>query len=298
MAKKGKKSSLREALQRHLASQTRSKSKEPRVAGEKPKTPALTLFKWRTPSVEAASSEYSRTIFSQHIPVITVGDGDGSFSVALHKLGVPLRACTFYDARADVMSKYPEMASTNLPYLTDKQVPVHDKVDARTWDFGKRAVQPRDRAVMVVWNFPHDGHGIADQAHAIRRCQELLLGFFQNVALQKSAPLSDNVLPLVLASRRPPDQCIEEVCSSNSVMQASDKVAYVLVVTVWAGRPYDSWDIKRLASAAHWTCPLSFPFEAARFAGYRHVCTKKLDDPHQLHVVDRPARTHVFVKRE
>lgn len=326
-----KKSSLRSSLERHI--KTHPQKRASKEAGKPPKkpSPSSLLFKWpaiktsRGPIDEeneeevAATREgrWSRTIFSKHIPVVTVGDGDFSFSASLLSLGVPVAAATVYDSLADAAAKYPNTAQ-HLASLRAASVPVLDSIDGRTCDFVKllkrtppNTAAPTCPLVYVVWNFPHADHGVADQAHALRKSQELLVRFFANPSLAKS---SSNVASTILPRLVTVNNAAEEIptvsdsflafpmtgCDGEGSPRAPE---FALVLTVWSGAPYDAWDVKRLAHSQGWRTAYSFDINMSAFPHYRHVVTKRLGSMEArgtsaASFQDRASRTYVFVRQQ
>ena len=112
----------------------------------------------------------------------------------------------------------------------------------------------------VVFNFPHVGGGIKDQARNIAANQQLLRGLFS---------------------------C---VCGTGLLADGGE-----LHLTVKRGQPYDSWNVVTLAKLAGLRVRSCTPFEAARFPGYAHRRTIGYEHAGENEISS--GKTYAFVEK-
>merc|ERR1711966_398910 len=85
--------------------------------------------------------------------VLTLGDGDFSFSLALQRSGVRRLHATSFDAAEDLACKYCE-AEANIELLRGSGATVTHGVDATRIRETLQEELPFDR---IIFNFPHTG---------------------------------------------------------------------------------------------------------------------------------------------
>ena len=197
--------------------------------------------------------------------ILLVGEGDFSFARALldvHKCTSLL--ATSFDAHPVAIAKYSQAVSNieALEAAREKGSHVLYEVDAtrigtgRTGSGGKRI----KKAVFdrIVFNFPHVGGLTKDVTRQIRHNQELLLGFFRAA------------VPLLAPNG-------------------------TVIVTIFEGEPYETWDLKGLAKDAGLKSQRSFRFQSHVYPGYKHVRTLgNIEGGRGWKGEDRPARTYVL----
>eukprot|EP00897_Mesotaenium_endlicherianum_P008883 jgi/Mesen1/8022/ME000426S07167 len=178
---------------------------------------------------------------------LLVGEGDFSFARALVRLlgtGSNLVATSF-DSRLVVNEKYPEAESILEEVVAAGATVVFD-VDATSLQtclhVGKKRRrsgepclldQPFDR---VVFNFPHVGLGIKDEAVNVQKNRDLLIGFFAS-----ATPL---------------------------LQQGGD-----IHVALKTGKPYTLWNAPALAQSAGLQLARTTVFTPSHFPGYHHCRT-------------------------
>jgi len=170
--------------------------------------------------------------YSHHHRILTIGDGNLSFSLALaSELGGAKITATTFDTRDAVVTKYPEGDGV-IRTLRSLGARVFHGVDGtKLEEFGNTVAGPFDR---IVFNYPHVG-GSTQEDVLVNR--ELLTGFFRSAAA-RLAPASEG--------------------------GAAGEIHVTLRKTPF----YDSWKIHDLAREAGLVLAKEFPFEGAKFAGY------------------------------
>ncbi|KAL5206247.1 hypothetical protein ABZP36_034456 [Zizania latifolia] len=165
--------------------------------------------------------------------ILTVGDGDFSFSRALATAfgsGENLVA-TSLDTNEDLRSKY-RKAESNITELKRMGATVLHGVNAkRMKDHTDLKVRRFDR---IVFNFPHAGFkGNEDSPRMISSHKELVRGFFRNV---------------------------------RRLLRPSGEIH----VNHKTGRAYDKWDIEQLASEFSFIMVEKVDFQIEDYPGYNH----------------------------
>lgn len=197
--------------------------------------------------------------------LLLVGEGDFSYSCAiLKKEYISYEGsvvCTGLDSREDVLTKYPSTAPGNLEYLEScENASVQFGVDATKLMSTKPFSKQRGSYNGIVFNFPHLGNSVSDQARNILQHQTLLLNFF------------DAAIPLLTAEG-------------------------TIVVTLFESEPYISWNIKKLAKSKGLKVVRSQGLDWASLPGYGHRLTAKEGHTNKEQVT-RPARIYVFGKND
>lgn len=190
--------------------------------------------------------------------VLLVGEGDFSFARALVDEGLVAEAtCTSLDTEEELRAKYPSTITENLALLhDDHRAEVLHGVDGTTMHTSKPLKNRRGTYDRVVFNFPHLGNSVADQARNILQHQKLVVGFFE-------------------------------------AARAMLKPGGVIVLTLFDSEPYFSWNVKSLAKAQGLATLRSGPFSWDSYPGYHHSLTAK-EGQTSKEQASRPARTYVF----
>jgi 25S rRNA (uracil2634-N3)-methyltransferase len=156
----------------------------------------------------------------------------------------------------------------------------------------------------VVFNFPHTGSGIKDRARNIVGNQQLLHKFFRSSsealgaggAAEKASFTSTRAAYRPVAGHASVDGCAgseDEDDGAKGPAVVASVVPYVLV-TMWQGDPYDSWDLKAIARTYSFRCSHAFEFDFTSYPGYAHCRTDGVKD---IGVGKKQrAVTYVFVK--
>ena len=122
-------------------------------------------------------------LYDESCNVLTVGDGDFSFSLSLINAGhyVDKLVATSYESHDSVTSVYIN-SNIILKQLHKAGVSVLHDVDATNLAITKQINQ--NSFDIIVWNFPCMGieRGADGQAEHIEKNQELLRKFFQNAS--------------------------------------------------------------------------------------------------------------------
>eukprot|EP00966_Prymnesium_polylepis_P090848 2103660-Prymnesium_polylepis.2 len=203
----------------------------------------------------------SSSTYAQSMRILLVGEGDLGFGAALSLLwgeagGI---TATAYDDEAVALNKY--VATTeNVETLRSLDATVAYGVDATRLQASAVVRQAKKGYDRVVFNFPHAGGGIKDQARNIAANQQLMRGFFA---------------------------C---VCGTGLLANGGE-----CHVTLKRGQPYDSWNVVTLAKLAGLRVRHCTPFEAARFPGYAHRRT--IGDEHAGDSEISSGKTYAFVER-
>jgi 25S rRNA (uracil2634-N3)-methyltransferase len=134
------------------------------------------------------NQEFVRGLYSPNKKVLTVGDGDFSFSISLSN---GLRAdsdqpincvASSYESGETVRSVYPT-ASENIQKLRARGVPVLHDVDSTSLETVPfLSLEHRQSFDIIVWNFPckRAEFGADAQVDDIEENKELLRGFFRS----------------------------------------------------------------------------------------------------------------------
>lgn len=280
-AKPGKSSgkSLKSALVRHQLI-AKPKASAP-VTASKPEP--------STPRLKASEPDQPNKTFipfTTKDTVLLVGEGDLSFAVSCIKAGYVESSkliVTSYDASpTELAHKYPHTFPQNNEFLKSKGVEVLYKVDAtdliRSLKIKKTKNFPK--VDCVVFNFPHTGRGMKDVDRNIRDHQMLVLGYFKS-----SVELFDFLNKREVKSAKHNDL---------NVLEKEDKEPKI-VLSVFEGEPYDSWNIKSLSKTLGLKVERSGRFQWGAFKGYQHKRTNSEQSTTKV-ASERDARIYVFEK--
>ncbi|CCE88618.1 Piso0_001390 [Millerozyma farinosa CBS 7064] len=209
--------------------------------------------------------------------ILLVGEGDFSFACSIVKSGLiypeNLKA-TSYDSIGAVKEKY-DGAEDNIAYLQNEGVKVSHEVDATKLcqslkvKASKKEKKHTDsisrneqgKLSHIIFNFPHTGKGIKDVDRNIKANQELVLSFLRS---------SDELFQVLGVG-------------------AEGKI----VITLFDGEPYSSWNVKLLAKSVGYKVKESGKFDWSLFPSYHHRRTIGMGDTTKP-AMERNARTYVF----
>lgn len=207
---------------------------------------------------KARARRQAKSPYSKGQRILTIGDGNFSFSSALVKLfgsGAGIVA-TCLDSEAELHAKYPE-AREFVAGIEESAGRVILQVDCRNLNqIPSLHSNTFDR---IIWNFPHTGSGISDKARNIREQQALLSAFFASAA------------PLLTADGE-------------------------IHVTVKRGKPYDEWAVPKVAAASSAALVLAtgLQFYPHLYPGYAHRRTGGRLTEEENEDLDIGATTYVF----
>ncbi|CCE79333.1 Piso0_001390 [Millerozyma farinosa CBS 7064] len=236
-----------------------------------------------TPTKKANDTGRKRTNQKAFLPfgiedeILLIGEGDFSFACSIVKSGLAypekLKA-TSYDSFSAVIEKY-DGAEDNIAYLQSEGVKVSHEVDATRLcqslkvkaskkekkHMDSMSHNEREKLSHIVFNFPHTGKGIKDVDRNIKANQELVLSFL------KSADELFQVLGVGAEGK--------------------------IVITLFEGEPYSSWNVKLLAKSVGYKVKESGKFDWSLFPSYHHRRTIGMGDTTKPSI-ERNARTYVF----
>jgi len=192
----------------------------------------------------------SPMVYSNKQFILTLGDGDFSFSVSLvnqflddkHKDIVfpPRFVATSLDSLVEICTKYEKAGLDNIDFLTSRKVDVYHEIDATdlTRFASLTGYRQYDR---IIWNFPHLGWDIFNKREAeatpdhIDKHSQLLRLFFFSVR------------------------------QSNILAKGGE----IHIVHKVAG-PFALWDLKGQAFAGGFMLARILPFNISDFPGYQN----------------------------
>lgn len=256
----------------------------------KPKTTSATTTSTKPeeskkPKSSQQTEQSNKTFipFTKTDTVLLVGEGDLSFAVSCIKSGYvdPTKLIvTSYDASpTELIHKYPKTFPQNNEFLKNEGIEVMYKVDAtdliRSMKVKKTKIFPK--VDFIVFNFPHTGRGMKDMDRNIRDHQLLVLGYFKS-----SIELFGN---LEKKNTKPSDL---------NVMGKEEKEPKI-VLSVFEGEPYDSWNIKSLSKTLGLKVERSGKFQWGAFEGYEHKRTNSEQNTTKV-ASERNAKIYVFEK--
>jgi 25S rRNA (uracil2634-N3)-methyltransferase len=226
----------------------------------------------KQPPAQQPSAQSGKPSSSGKLPyqashsTLLLGEGDLSFAAALVlRWGDATNlTATAFDDEESARAKYADLGD-NLETVESLGGKVFFGVDASKCHAHKAVGRhgPFDR---VIFNFPHVGSGIKDQARNVHSNQTLLRGTFQS-ALALVAPRGE------------------------------------LHLTLKRGMPYDAWQPVTIAKMCGWRVAHCTPFRPELFPGYAH--RRSIGDEHAGSAAQHEpnseitgARTYAFVNAE
>ncbi|VVT55000.1 uncharacterized protein SAPINGB_P004369 [Magnusiomyces paraingens] len=130
---------------------------------------------------------------------------------------------------------------------------------------------------VILFNFPHTGAGIKDQARNVAAQQRLLSGFFGSCVAAEGAGSG-----------------VSKKRKTRPLLQPGTGT---VVVSLFEGAPYNLWGIKALAKQYGLSLQRSSGFEWAAFPGYSHRLTLGKGDTTKA-AETRAARIYVFERAD
>jgi 25S rRNA (uracil2634-N3)-methyltransferase len=155
------------------------------------------------------------------------------------------------------MSKYPATVGHNLKWLKeDDRAEILFGIDCTTMHSTKPLRVKHSTYDKVVFNFPHLGNSVADQARNILQHQKLMINYFK---------------------------------AAKHMIKPDGSI----FVTLFDSEPYFSWNVKALAKSEDLITVRSGPFSWDAYPGYRHSLTAKEGHTSKEQSA-RSARIYVF----
>ncbi|CCH43652.1 hypothetical protein BN7_3205 [Wickerhamomyces ciferrii] len=261
---------------------------------QKPVTPKPQQQKKLQPKPKHEQPEQLNQAFIPFGPedtVMLVGEGDFSFAASCLQqeyLQPSKLIITSFDNSANELAlKYPHTFPKNNEYLKEKGVVIHYKIDGtdlvRSLKL-KKHINSFPKLDFIVFNFPHTGRGMKDQDRNIRDHQLLVLGYFKSC-----------VEVFKMLGWGTPKQRKSNLSEMNVLSTESQDKEPKIVLSVFEGEPYDSWNIKSLSKTLGLKVERSGAFRWDLFKGYEH---KRTNSEQQTTKVanERKARIYVFEK--
>lgn len=209
--------------------------------------------------------------FKESDKILLVGEGDFSFACSIIKGGLVKNntlICTGLDSEEEVKTKYPNTAPENLQWLlsqADSGIHVETifEIDGTKLHNTKPLSDGNNLGTFdtVIFNFPHCGNSIKDQHRNILQHQKLMVSFF------------------------------------DSAKKMIKKKGGRIVVTLFEGEPYVSWNIKKLAQSKDLKTLISNEFKWEAFPGYSHRLTAKEGNTSKVQAT-RQSRIYIFSNKD
>ncbi|GCE97464.1 hypothetical protein ZYGM_001414 [Zygosaccharomyces mellis] len=292
MGKKAKGKGLRNTLQRHQnASNLRNIEKQKDKKTQKNQSVKKNRGSQKNQNIPFIP-------FGPHETLLLVGEGDFSFARSIIEQNYILPenlVVTSYDSNIhELTSKYPHTFEENYQFLLSEGVSVFFGIDAteliKSFKLSKKTTWTKILGESwngkclenVMFNFPHTGKGVKDQERNIKDHQNLVLGFFKSCK-----ELFQVVNFKWLKNRLQYD--------NTEYLQLSEEGWGKIILTLFAGEPYDSWKIKILAKENKFQLQRSNRFQWEIFPGYHHKRTNSEQDTTKP-AEERDARVYVFEK--
>lgn len=234
--------------------------------------------------------------FERNSTLMMVGEGDFSFARSLiandYIQSENLIVTSFDNSVKELELKYPHTFKNNYDFLNEHKVAMFFKIDAtnliKSFKMSKR--QPWTKILpsfslkkldYIMFNFPHNGKGIKDQDRNITEHQRLMAVFFQSCL---------DFFKLI--NTRKDNKCLAgyAVSTNEKFYTPVGKV----IVSVFDGEPYNSWQIKVLGKTnGGWKVDRSNKFQWENYPEYHHKRTNSEMDTTKP-AAERPARLYVF----
>lgn len=221
--------------------------------------------------------------------LLLVGEGDFSYAESLIKQNYILPQnliATSYDSEEELKLKYPGVQE-KLQLLNEKGVRLLYDIDAtdlmKSFKLNtKRGMNTNSKLFngqlnYIMFNFPHTGRGMKDVDRNIRDHQQLMVGFFKSC---------NELFKFVNEGKK--DDFSGYNLNSSSLYNK-------ILVSVFEGEPYDSWQIKMLARSEGFKVERSGRFDWSIFPEYHHKRTNGIRDTTKP-AAERDARMYIFDK--
>ncbi|AET38809.1 25S rRNA (uracil2634-N3)-methyltransferase Ecym_3318 [Eremothecium cymbalariae DBVPG len=255
------------------------------------------------PTKQAKRKELQRTFvpFERDATLLLVGEGDFSFAKSIVEQGYikpeNLIVTSYDSGTTEINLKYPHTFSENYDYLVSRGIKIFFRIDATklisSFKLTKRT--PWSKVLGPQWgskplnyimfNFPHTGHSIKDQDRNIKEHQELVYGYFDSC---------NQLFQLVNNNSGPNCNSSMNGYSLDGEAQLNDDSGKV-IISLFAGEPYESWKIKLLAKNNNFRLERSNKFEWSTYQGYNHKRTRSEQDT-TVPAAQRDARIFIFEK--
>lgn len=293
--------SLRGALLRHQATEHQKVKVKKREQHES--------SKGKPTKENLAHKEFQRAKAGSFVPftkdstVMLVGEGDFSFAKSLidenYIKPEDMIVTSFDSGVTELKLKYPNSFENNYAFLVENNVTILFRVDAtnliKSLKISKKS--PWSKIVgnkwngkvleSILFNFPHTGRGIKDQDRNIKEHQTLLHDYFKSCKQLFQLVNNDRK---VLDSNR----CMGGYSTGSTSDQKIDSEGYgKVILTLFNGEPYDSWQIKILAKENGWKLERSAKFEWSKYPGYHHKRTNSEKDTTKP-AKERDAKMYIF----
>lgn len=222
--------------------------------------------------------------FTEDDKVLLVGEGDFLFARSIIAQGMVLPSnliATSFDSNEEIVRKYPGGVEENIKFLLEAGVDLRYEIDATdlvgSLKLKKNAFKLfRDNKNLdyIVFNFPHTGRGMKDQDRNIRDHQRLVQKYFQS-------------LRTVLRGVNR-----ESKSDFGGYYAHSDKSGKIILL-LFEGEPYRSWNIKLLGRGENLRLERSGLFDWTLFPEYHHKRTNGVRDTTKP-APEREARMYIF----
>ncbi|CAD6620902.1 XXYS1_4_G0055010.mRNA.1.CDS.1 [Saccharomyces cerevisiae] len=248
--------------------------------------------------------------FEKDETLMLCGEGDFSFArsiVEQNYIESDNLIITSYDNSVNELKlKYPHTFEENYQYLKDINIPIFFQIDVtklvksfkisknNSWfkiinrlsdhRWGNKPLQN------IVFNFPHNGKGIKDQERNIREHQNLIFNFFQN-SLQLFNLINTKIQNDSLRYTQGYDLNEDTPQAKKLTAEGYGNI----ILSLFDGEPYDSWQIKLLAKKNGLTLSRSSKFQWEKFPEYHHRRTNSEQDTTKP-AKERDARFYIFSK--
>ncbi|ORX65912.1 hypothetical protein DL89DRAFT_270476 [Linderina pennispora] len=265
-----------------------------------------------TQSKRGNKKKHKRTAYFPYTDkdlILLVGEGNFSFAHAVaRRLGSGKNiTATAYDSREIVDRKYTDDASHHITEFEKLGGTTHYEVDGTALeDF--EALSGR-KFTHIVFNFPHAGAGIKDQARNIQTNQLLMIGFFRSAIQfltegvdtrqsrpqrrQRRRPKGDqsddddeeedeqqqesfdfegakaHVVTYAASDDEDDEGPVEDAGEGEPFEPNLNRPGQILV-SLKSGPPYSHWNVRQLAKECGLRARSTHPFEIAAYPGYEH----------------------------
>ncbi|CUM67517.1 uncharacterized protein PRCAT00005216001 [Priceomyces carsonii] len=230
--------------------------------------------------------------FNKDEKVLLVGEGDFSFAMSLVEedfIKPDNLIATSYDSVDEINLKYPA-AKEKLEFLKSRGVKLLHDIDATSLvkslklnpsnkkkTGGKQLFDDGGQLNKIMFNFPHTGRGMKDVDRNIADHQKLILGYFKSCKEVFSV--------------------INKDFTSEYGGYLTDKNNGKIIISVFEGEPYRSWEIKSLGRSQEFMVERSGKFQWLMFPSYHHKRTNSERDTTKP-ASERSARIYVFSSKK
>lgn len=227
--------------------------------------------------------------FTKQDRLLLVGEGDFTFARSLIEEDYILPEnliATSFDSLEELNTKYPGVDEV-LASLKEYGVRVEHNIDCMNlltsmkMNSAKAKHTPlfKNKANLdfIMFNFPHTGRGMKDMDRNIRDHQKLILNYIQ--------------------SCKEFFKLVNNPAKNDFGGYEQDKKTGKIVISMFDGEPYLSWNIKILARSEDFRLEQSGKFNWANFPLYHHKRTSGAGDTTKP-AAERDARVYIFDQHE